>query len=163
MATSGGELSGLSRHWRTVGRKRLQYRNVTAQIFISKAAATLEPEPTQHSKLTSVWAYIARHAWLLIIRHVRPDLPLISLLIVSDANGTRCTCLMVTGTNFCWQIVTFAWSEQTDEENGWISYGNQKLTENVLNQRFSTFVKTRPAKFFFSARRGPGPNKFTRK
>jgi hypothetical protein len=55
-------------------KERLQYRNVIAQtLFISKAAATLEPEPTQHSKLTFVVAYIARHAWLLVIRHVSPD------------------------------------------------------------------------------------------
>ena len=30
--------------------------------------ATLEPEPTQHSKPTFVWPYIARHVWL----HLRP-------------------------------------------------------------------------------------------
>jgi hypothetical protein len=35
-----------------------------------KAAATLETEPTQHSKPTFVWAYIARHMWLHLIRHV---------------------------------------------------------------------------------------------
>ena len=31
--------------------------------------ATQEPEPTQHSKPTFVWAYIARHVWLHLIRH----------------------------------------------------------------------------------------------
>jgi hypothetical protein len=39
----------------------------------AKAAATLEPDPTQHSKPTYVWAYIARHVWLFLIRHVCPD------------------------------------------------------------------------------------------
>jgi len=36
-------------------------------------ATTLEPEPTQQSKPTFVWAFIARHVWLLLIRHVCPD------------------------------------------------------------------------------------------
>jgi hypothetical protein len=35
--------------------------------------ATLELEPTQHSKPTFVWTHIYRHLWLLLIRHVRPD------------------------------------------------------------------------------------------
>jgi hypothetical protein len=30
----------------------------------SKATATLQPEPTQHSTPTFVWAYIARPVWL---------------------------------------------------------------------------------------------------
>ena len=30
----------------------------------TQATATLEPEQTQHSKPTFVWAYIARHVWL---------------------------------------------------------------------------------------------------
>ena len=41
---------------------------------VAKAAATLEPEPTQHNKPIFVWAYIARHVWLYLIRHVCPDL-----------------------------------------------------------------------------------------
>ena len=43
------------------------------RITTNKTAATLKPEPTQHTKPTSVWAYIARHVLLLLIRHVRPD------------------------------------------------------------------------------------------
>jgi len=39
----------------------------------SKDTATLEPEPTRHNKPTFVWAYMARHVWLLLIRHVCPD------------------------------------------------------------------------------------------
>jgi len=34
---------------------------------------------------------------------------------------------------------------------------------DAIEQCFSTFVRTRPGKFFFFIRRGPGPNKFTRK
>jgi len=33
-------------------------------VALCKAEATLEPEPTQHSKPTFVWTYIARHVWL---------------------------------------------------------------------------------------------------
>ena len=36
------------------------------------------------------------------------------------------------------------------------------LSSSLLEQCFSTFVRPRPGKFFF-IRRGPGPNKFTRK
>ena len=35
--------------------------------------ATLQPEQTLDSKPTFVWAYISRHVWLLLIRHVCPD------------------------------------------------------------------------------------------
>jgi len=41
---------------------------------VAKAAATLEPEPTQHSKPIFVWTYIAIYVWLYLIRHVCPDL-----------------------------------------------------------------------------------------
>jgi len=49
--------------------------NSAEQITLqaTKAAATLEPELTQHSKPTFVCAYIARHVWLFLIRHVCPD------------------------------------------------------------------------------------------
>jgi hypothetical protein len=49
--------------------------NSAEQITLqaAKAAATLEPEPTQHSKPTFVWAYIARHVWLFLIRLVCTD------------------------------------------------------------------------------------------
>ena len=36
------------------------------RIISLKAAATLEPEPTQHGKPTFVWAYIARLVWPLL-------------------------------------------------------------------------------------------------
>jgi hypothetical protein len=57
----------------------------------------------------------------------------LSLLIVSDVNGTWCTCRVMTGINFYWQIVIFAWSMWTDEDGGSISFGNQELMENILN------------------------------
>ena len=44
--------------------------------IISKGTTTLEQEPTQHSKPTVVWAYIARHVWLLLNRHACPYLQL---------------------------------------------------------------------------------------
>ena len=40
---------------------------------------------------------------------------------------------MMTGANFCWQIVTFTWSTRTDEDDGCISFGNQEMMENILN------------------------------
>jgi len=33
----------------------------------------LQPESTQHNKPTFVWAYIAIHVWLILIRRVCPD------------------------------------------------------------------------------------------
>jgi hypothetical protein len=42
----------------------LEYQNWNTT---AKAAATLEPESTQHSKPTFVWAYITRHMWLHLI------------------------------------------------------------------------------------------------
>jgi hypothetical protein len=39
----------------------------------SEGMATLGPEPTQQSKPTFVWAYIARHVWLLLIPHICLD------------------------------------------------------------------------------------------
>ena len=50
-----------------------------------------------------------------------------------DMNGTWCTHRVMTGTNFCWQIVLFAWSMRTDEDDGCISFGNQELMENISN------------------------------
>jgi hypothetical protein len=44
-----------------------------------KAAATLEPEPTQYIQPTFVWAYIARQVWLHLMRHVCPELQLLQL------------------------------------------------------------------------------------
>jgi hypothetical protein len=78
------------------------------------STASLVPEPTQHSKPTFVWAYIARHVWLLLIRHICPDFYrennffLLSRLIVCDVNVTRFTHLIMVGTNFCPWTVTFA-------------------------------------------------------
>jgi hypothetical protein len=57
----------------------------------------------------------------------------LSLLVVSDVNGAWRAGRVMTGTNFCWQIVTFAWSMRTDEDGGCISFGNQELMENTLN------------------------------
>jgi len=39
----------------------------------------MEPEPTQNSEPTFVWAYIARHVWLRLIRHFCPNLKLLRL------------------------------------------------------------------------------------
>ena len=47
-------------------------RNST-KCGVSEGMATLEPELTQHSKPTFVWAYITRHVWLLLIPHICPD------------------------------------------------------------------------------------------
>jgi len=52
-----------------------QDQNVVAFCpSVCKAGAKPEPEQTQHSKPTFVWAYIARHVWLHLTRHVCPDL-----------------------------------------------------------------------------------------
>ena len=42
-------------------------------------------------------------------------------------------------------------------DNVRVSYGNH------LQQCFSTFVRPRPGKYLYFVRRGPGPNRFTRK
>ena len=42
-------------------------------------------------------------------------------------------------------------------------YFRSEYADGGPKQCFSTFVKSRPCKFFFFIRRGPGPNKFTRK
>jgi hypothetical protein len=55
------------------------------------------------------------------------------LLTAGDVNVTWCTRLMIIGKNFCWSIVTFAWSSQKAEDCGVISFGNQEMRENILN------------------------------
>jgi hypothetical protein len=54
--------------------KSHSYHVYGAVNFLPKGSVTFEPEPTQHSTQTFVWAYIARHVWLLFIRRVCPDL-----------------------------------------------------------------------------------------
>ena len=104
-----------------------------------KGMPIMEPEPTQHSKPTFVWAYIPRHC----VATLNPAclsrllatkrLLCLSLLTVGDVNVTWCTCLMMFGMNFCWWIVTFSWNTQTEEDGGCISSGNNGLLQNILN------------------------------
>ena len=77
--------------------------------------AALVTEPTQQSKPIFVWACISRRVATCIPTSLSRLLPTeglfsLSLLIVGEVNVTWCTRLMEFGTNFCWWIVTFAWS-----------------------------------------------------
>ena len=99
--------------------------------------ASLEPEPTQHSRPTFVGSYFTRR-----VATFNPSLSrllprkrvlFLSLLVVGDVSITHCIRVVIrVGTNFCWWVVTFACSMWTEEDKC-ISFGNQALMENSLN------------------------------
>jgi hypothetical protein len=62
-----------TKHPRSLRHANPQSQHASGLDLTPFTSVTLEPEQTQQSKPTFVWAYIARHVWLLLIRHVCPD------------------------------------------------------------------------------------------